>query len=132
MKYYRTSEGIYLGGYDDALTPPAGAIEVPAPPEDARQGWDAQAGAWGTVPPPEWLPFDAFLALIPPTRQNAIVTDAIAAGVLGYLLAFIAEAASQGVRLAAPRTVQALALLLSQGLITQAEHDALAAGQPVP
>ena len=84
------------------------------------------------MPPPEWLPFDAFLALIPLTRQNAIVTDAIAAGVLGYLLAFIAEAASQGVRLASPRTVQALALLLSQGLITEAEHDALAAGQPVP
>lgn len=33
--------------------PPAAAVrEVPTPPEDARQVWDATAGAWGPPPPP--------------------------------------------------------------------------------
>lgn len=44
MKYYIDSQGIYLGGWD--ANPPTGAIEVPEPPQDARQVWD------GT----KWLP----------------------------------------------------------------------------
>lgn len=47
-KFYADAEGRYLGGYDGA-EPPAGAIEVPSAPDDARQAWDGQS--WGAVPP---------------------------------------------------------------------------------
>lgn len=47
MKYYVDGQGRYLGGWDDDLTPPAGAIEVPAPPADARQPWLGES--WGSV-----------------------------------------------------------------------------------
>lgn len=46
MKYYTDASGRYLGGWD--ANPPAGAIEVPRPPEDARQIWDGKA--WGKIP----------------------------------------------------------------------------------
>ena len=45
-KYYVDSFGCYLGGFAGAQ-PPAGAIEVNSPPEDARQKWDGL----------KWLPF---------------------------------------------------------------------------
>ncbi|MFC3706036.1 DUF4376 domain-containing protein [Devosia honganensis] len=44
MKYYVDAAGAYLGGWD--ANPPAGAIEVPAPPEDARQVWGGEAWGW--------------------------------------------------------------------------------------
>lgn len=44
MKFYVDESGKYLGGWDQ--NPPAGAIEVPTAPADARQGWDGS----------EWLP----------------------------------------------------------------------------
>lgn len=37
MKYYVDADGNYLGGWD--ANPPEGAVEVPFPPEDARQKW---------------------------------------------------------------------------------------------
>lgn len=43
-KYYVDADGKYLGGFDDA-TPPENAIEVPEPPDDARQIWNGSA--WG-------------------------------------------------------------------------------------
>lgn len=46
MKYYVDQTGAYLGGWD--ANPPAGAIEVAAPPEDARQVWTGSE--WGPVP----------------------------------------------------------------------------------
>lgn len=49
MKYYVDAAGSYLGGWD--ASPPAGAIEVPTAPEDARQVWDGQA--WSPLPSPD-------------------------------------------------------------------------------
>lgn len=49
-KFYIDSDGKYIGGFDGAL-PPKGAIEVPFPPEDARQIWSDEG--WGEIPPPE-------------------------------------------------------------------------------
>lgn len=46
MKYFVDEEGRYLGGWDAGY--PAGAIEVPFPPADARQVWSG--AAWGPVP----------------------------------------------------------------------------------
>jgi hypothetical protein len=46
MKHYRI-ESRYIGGTDDEL--PEGAVEVPGPPEDARQPWTGEG--WGEVPP---------------------------------------------------------------------------------
>lgn len=47
-KFYADTDGRYLGGYDGA-EPPAGAIEVPYAPDDARQVRVGQS--WGAVPP---------------------------------------------------------------------------------
>ena len=49
MKFYVDEQGRYLGGWD--ANPPAGAIEVPYPPADARQPW--LGDRWGAVPV-EW------------------------------------------------------------------------------
>ncbi len=46
MKYYIDDQNHYLGGWDD--NPPAGAREVPLPPDDARQPW--LGDHWGPVP----------------------------------------------------------------------------------
>lgn len=48
MKYYVDDQGKYLGGWD--ANPPAGAIEVPEAPDDARQVWNFQTSTWGAVP----------------------------------------------------------------------------------
>lgn len=45
-QYFVDETGAYLGGFDGA-TPPAGAIEVPTAPADARDMW--VDGAWDTT-----------------------------------------------------------------------------------
>lgn len=50
-KFYVDAEGIYLGGFA-GVQPPAGAVEVPEPPEDARQVYDLDMQSWGAVPLP--------------------------------------------------------------------------------
>lgn len=49
MSVYVNDQGQYLGQYI-GTEPPAGAVEVPTAPEDARQVWDFSAQAWGPVP----------------------------------------------------------------------------------
>jgi len=44
-KFFVDDAGNYIGGFDGA-EPPAGAIEVAPPPDDARQKWNGE----------EWLP----------------------------------------------------------------------------
>lgn len=39
MKFYIDDQGNYLGGWDDELAPPAGAIEIDYPPIYADQKW---------------------------------------------------------------------------------------------
>lgn len=51
--YYRNSDGRYVGAFD---TPQPNLIECD-PPQDARQIWDAAAGAWGAIPQ-EFKPLD--------------------------------------------------------------------------
>lgn len=51
-RYFRDTDGAYLGGFDGA-EPPAGAIEVPAAPNDARATWNGSA--WVEPPPPPHL-----------------------------------------------------------------------------
>ncbi|UNK39400.1 hypothetical protein MNR02_06745 [Shinella sp. H4-D48] len=51
IKYYVAENGSYLGSWD--TNPPSGSIEVPNPPDDARQVWDIAAEEWGAVPAPE-------------------------------------------------------------------------------
>lgn len=48
MIYYRNAHGHYVGAFD---VPQDGLIECD-PPQDARQVWDAAAGAWGVAPTP--------------------------------------------------------------------------------
>lgn len=44
MHYYiNPNDGTYLGGWDDGTTPPAGAVEVPGPPDLAQQVWTGTA-----------------------------------------------------------------------------------------
>lgn len=46
MRYFVDEEGRYLGGWD--ANPPAGAIEVPSAPSDARQLWNGNI--WSGIP----------------------------------------------------------------------------------
>lgn len=49
MRFYVDAVGNYLGGFD--ANPPAGAIEVPAPPPlHASQTWDGSV--WSSYAPP--------------------------------------------------------------------------------
>lgn len=48
-QYFVDEQGRYLGGFDGA-EPPAGAIEVPYPPADARMVWDGEQ--YGPSPAP--------------------------------------------------------------------------------
>lgn len=50
-RYFVDQDGAYVGAFAGA-SPPSGAIEVPTPPQDARQLWSA--GAWQPVPPPAY------------------------------------------------------------------------------
>lgn len=47
-RYFVDGSGNYVGAFDGAA-PPAGAIEVPTAPNDARQRW--VGGEWGAVAP---------------------------------------------------------------------------------
>jgi hypothetical protein len=51
VRYFANASGVYLGAFGPGTTPPAGAIEVPAP-ADARQMW--LNGAWQAAPPLRW------------------------------------------------------------------------------
>lgn len=44
-RYYVDNAGKYLGGYDN-VEPPAGAVEVQAPPEHGMDTWDAGQNKW--------------------------------------------------------------------------------------
>lgn len=48
MKYYVDQTGAYLGGWD--ANPPAGAVEVPFAPADARQVWSFELEKWLSAP----------------------------------------------------------------------------------
>lgn len=52
MRYYRNGTA-YIGGYGDGAEPPAGAVEVPAPPQNAAATWNG--AAWIEPPPPRVL-----------------------------------------------------------------------------
>ncbi len=51
-KFFRDSNNKYIGGFDGA-TPPAGAIEVPFPPEHALDTWDGTQWIAHTPTPEE-------------------------------------------------------------------------------
>lgn len=46
-RYFVDGAGKYVGGFDGAA-PPAGSVEVPFAPADARQVWDG--AAWSAAP----------------------------------------------------------------------------------
>jgi hypothetical protein len=46
-RYFVDGTGKYVGGFDGA-EPPAGSVEVPFAPDDARQVWDGTA--WSAAP----------------------------------------------------------------------------------
>lgn len=50
-QYFVDEQGRYLGGFDGA-EPPAGAIEVPYAPLDARMTWDGEQFSSPELPPP--------------------------------------------------------------------------------
>jgi len=66
-KYYVDPNGTYLGGFDGGVDEggveiehpdvPAGAVEIMAPPEDARQVWDGTT--WSPKPAPDVAPLTA-------------------------------------------------------------------------
>lgn len=82
-RYFVTSSGAYIGAFDvpdEALTAllPPGAIEVPEPPQDARQTW--QDGAWSAVPPQPYVIAKStatrrILAAGKAVEVNALLTD---------------------------------------------------------
>lgn len=50
-RYFVDPDGAYIGAFAGAQ-PPAGAVQVPSPPADARQVWSG--GAWQPLPPPPY------------------------------------------------------------------------------
>ena len=77
MKYYVDALGNYLGGWD--AKPPEGAIEVPFPPEDARQIWDSELGSYEPLfiaPFPNLEPYQ-FHAMVLLTGYSADIEAAI-------------------------------------------------------
>lgn len=64
-KYFVDGAGRYLGAFDNA-EPPAGSIEVPSAPSDARQPWTGSA--WGSVP----VTAEAVRALAKSARAEAV------------------------------------------------------------
>jgi hypothetical protein len=50
-KHYVDADGVYLGGFD-GVAPPAGAVQVPSAPGDARQTWSFGSGDWSAAPAP--------------------------------------------------------------------------------
>lgn len=44
MKYWADATGVFICAADEGWTPPAGAVEVPTAPEDARDVW--RDGKW--------------------------------------------------------------------------------------
>jgi hypothetical protein len=52
-RYFRSADGAFLGAFVGS-PPPGGAIEVAAPPQDARATWNG--ARWvEPPPPPRWL-----------------------------------------------------------------------------
>jgi len=66
-KYYVDNAGAYIGGFDGA-NPPAGAVEVPTPPADARQVWSGNA--WQAV---ELSPYDTATLNAALTEPGSVV-----------------------------------------------------------
>lgn len=71
-KFYVDAAGVYLGAFSGS-EPPAGAIEVPTAPEDARQIWNGTA--WSAVPIDVWLPVH-LAGLIDAMQAEGILTAA--------------------------------------------------------
>lgn len=65
-KFYAREDGTYIGGFD-GVEPPAGAIEVPSAPADARQMYDFAASVW--------LPGPAPVAILYPVDLWSRMTD---------------------------------------------------------
>lgn len=65
-KYYRLNE-VYVGGFDGAQ-PPAGSVEVPFPPKDARFIWDGNL--W--IEPPNLKP-----VLVDEKRESEVVKQGV-------------------------------------------------------
>lgn len=62
-KYYVDGDGVYLGGFSGS-EPPAGAIEIPAPPDHGHQIW--LFPGWSAIPmvvPHEVTRYQALAAL---------------------------------------------------------------------
>ena len=81
MKYYTDATGRYLGGWQGPVTEgqeqphpdtPAGAVEVPVPPESASDIWDGTA----------WVPDLAFLK----TTRKRLIKDACRQALAGGYL----------------------------------------------
>lgn len=81
-KFFRDEVGNYLGGFDGA-TPPDGAIEVPGPPDNARQVWDINAGVWLAAAPA----VPAVPAAVTPLQARKAL---LAAGLLDDVAAYVA------------------------------------------
>lgn len=72
LRYFRAADGAYLGAFTDS--PPAGAIQVPGPPQDARATWNGTAWAEPT-PEPHLVPLAVVLhRLILTGRLDAMLT----------------------------------------------------------
>lgn len=51
-KYYVDGSGNYMGAYDGVgVVAPVGGIEVPTPPDDARQKWNSGTSSWSPYTP---------------------------------------------------------------------------------
>ena len=88
-KFYVDDSGAYLGAFHmpsvkgkEPRHPkvPAGAVEVPRAPGDARQIW--AGGVWGDPPPEPTPPRDIFLAQVQAATNLGELKAAILSGYL--------------------------------------------------
>lgn len=114
-RYYVDAAGRYLGGFEGA-EPPAGSVEIDAPPQHGSQVRDMTTGQWSAYTPPQiWTSLE-FIERFTDAEQVAIVTAAQSSAAL-RLWYDKAMAATQIVS-TDPRLVAGMQMLVDVGLLT--------------
>jgi hypothetical protein len=114
-RYYVDAAGRYLGGFEGA-EPPAGSVEISAPPQHGSQVRNMQTGEWSSyVAPQIWTSLE-FIERFTDAEQVAIVTAAQSSVAL-RLWYDKAMAATQIIS-TDPRLTAGMQTLVDVGLIT--------------
>lgn len=76
-RFFVDPSGIYLGGWQGPAAPPAGAIEVPSPPDHATQAWSGTD--WNVAPASVLRYLVPKLLIVERLHAAGKLTDAVAA-----------------------------------------------------